>query len=258
LNEFFSTTQMEECLTDLGLTKNEAKAYWTLLRQGPLCARVLARQCQVYRSCAYNALDQLMKKGLVSFFDQKSVRQYQALKPESLLVWYKEREATLKSLLPKLRLEVNLNKNTSSKACMAEGLKAFRILMYDWLSKKSPILVYGIPAKVPLITQYFIEAFHQERIRKKTWMKHIYNQEASARIKYLNKLPCTEAKCLPEAFSSPVSTMICKDEVALIAWEPLTITRIQNEALAKAYEKYFEILWEKAKKRVSNGKIRRR
>ena len=79
-------------------------------------------------------------------------------------------------------------------------------------------------------------------------MKHIYNQDAMERIHYLNGLSYTEARCLPQEFNSPISTMICKDEIVLISWEPMTMICIRNKVLTKAYEKYFEILWEKADK----------
>ncbi|MEK6963857.1 MAG: helix-turn-helix domain-containing protein [Nanoarchaeota archaeon] len=241
---------MEEALTEIGLTRNEAKIYQTLLQNGPLCVRMLARESKLYRSCVYDALDQLLKKGLVAFMEKEKIRWFEALEPTSLLTWFKEKETLLASLIPKIQLEMSLQKESESKskASMVEGIKAFRVIMFSWLEKKSLILVYGIPCAVPKIIRYFIESFHKERIRKRVWMKHIYNEEAKERIQYLNTLPYTEARYLPEKFSSPVSTMVCKDEIMLISWQPLTLIRIRNEALAKAYEKYFDILWEKAKK----------
>lgn len=249
---------MEEELIEIGLTRNEAKIYQVLLQKGPSYARELARECKLYRSCVYDALDQLVKRGLVAFMEKDKTRSFEALEPKSLLMWFREKEIRIASLVPKIQLEMSLQKEPKSKATIIEGIKAFRVVLFSWLEKKSAILVYGIPAIVPEMVRYFIEVFHQERIRKKVWMKHIYNEEALERIQYLNTLPYTEAKYLPEKFSSPVSTMICKDEVMLISWQPLTMIRIRNESLAKAYEKYFDILWEKAKKRISNEKIRKR
>ncbi len=239
---------MEEILVEAGLTKNEAKIYGALLQSGASCVRVLARECRLYRSCVYDALDQLGKKGLVAFTEKDKIRQFEALDPESLLLWFKEKEALLQTLVPKIKLEMTLREETPCKASVSEGVKSFRVILFRWLEKKSPILVYGVPKNVPGIVCHFIDLFHKERIQKKIWMKHIYNEEASDRIQYLNTLPYTVARCLPNKFSSPVSTMVCKDEVMLISWQPLTLIRVRNESLAKAYAKYFEILWEKARK----------
>ena len=248
---------MEETLQEAGLTRNEAKVYWKLLTTGQLCTRALARECKLYRSCVYDSLDQLIKKGLVSFICKDKVKWFEAVEPESLLSWIREKEKSLEAILPALKLEIKLKKTIKSEAIILEGMKAFRHVMLNFLEKQSPILVYGIPSEVPDIVRYFIESFHKQRIDKKVWMKHIYNQDALDRIRYLNTLPHTEAKCLPEEFSSPISTMICKDEIILISWEPLTMIQIRNEGLAKAYQKYFEILWEKARKPSKWNKMKR-
>ena len=80
-------------------------------------------------------------------------------------------------------------------------------------------------------------------------MKHIYNEDAKDRIKYLSKMPYTEVKYLPKEYNSPVSTEICGEEVMFVFWKknPLVI-HIHNKEIATYYKSYFEILWKNAKK----------
>ena len=79
-------------------------------------------------------------------------------------------------------------------------------------------------------------------------MYHIYNEDTKDRIKYLNKLSYTEAKYLPEDFSTHTNTAICGDEVMIIHWKKSPfIIHLKSKELADTYRKYFEILYKKAK-----------
>ena len=79
-------------------------------------------------------------------------------------------------------------------------------------------------------------------------MKHIYNQSAKRRMKYLNKLDFTEARYLPSNYDTTLTTLICGDIVLLNFWdEPISTITITNQSIADAYKKYFDIIWEEAK-----------
>ncbi|MFX1559942.1 MAG: TrmB family transcriptional regulator, partial [Promethearchaeota archaeon] len=52
-------------LTSLGLTKNEAKAYHSLVRLGKSSARVIAEDSGIPRSKVYETLDLLEKRGII-------------------------------------------------------------------------------------------------------------------------------------------------------------------------------------------------
>ncbi len=52
-------------LTSLGLTKNEAKAYHSLVKQGRSSARVIAEDSGIPRSKVYETLESLEKRGII-------------------------------------------------------------------------------------------------------------------------------------------------------------------------------------------------
>ncbi len=89
-----------------------------------------------------------------------------------------------------------------------------------------------------------------QRVGFKIQMNHIYNLEAVDRAKFLNNMPYTESRCLPKEYDSPVSNVICGDEVILTYWGgeiPITI-HIVNKEVSEVYKGYFKLLWDKAKK----------
>ncbi len=236
----------EEVLSDIGFSKNESKVYLALLELGSCTAGKIADMCKVHRTNVYDALERLHEKGIVSFIMKDNNKYFEACDPESLLLSLKEKEAQLNSILPQLKLSKQLAQH-KSEAHVHEGVTAFCRLLDHFLEYKDPILVYGIPPVAPEMLKTFIPHFHKRRIAKKIVMKHIYNHNAQERIKYLNTLPLTEARWLPEKYDSLVSTNICGDEVFLTLWiNPPHSIQIKNKTIADAYKNFFELLWKEA------------
>ncbi|MBI5390305.1 hypothetical protein HZB02_02355 [Candidatus Woesearchaeota archaeon] len=237
----------ENLLESLGLSKNEAKVYMALMEQGPSATGVISKAAKVHRTNAYEALDRLATKGLVAYFMKGETKYFEAADPSHLLHLLKEREDQLKKMIPEFKIARKIA-GTESVAKVIDGVDAFMGLMYGFLDCKEDILIYGIPKIAPEIVKTKIPHFHKLRIQKKISMKHIYNHNAQERITYLNSLPFTEAKYLPEQFDSHVSTMICGDEVLFTLWAtPLKTILIKDQVIADAYKRYFHLLYDIAK-----------
>ena len=236
----------EAILAELGLTKNEAKVYLTLLRLGPSTAGNVAETSKLHRTNVYDTFERLIYRGLVGHSQKNNKRLFEASDPNKLMFLLEERKRSLQDIMPMLLLDKQLAKKTTVE--VYEGLNAFRTEFFRLLNYKKTILVYGIPKFVPELVKNFIGPFHKEREKFKIQMNHIYNEDAKERMKYLNSLPFTTAKCLPEKFDSPVGTIICGPEVWLVHWEePITFVQIKSENLAKTYTNYFNLLYETAK-----------
>jgi hypothetical protein len=65
----------------------------------------------------------------------------------------------------------------------------------------------------------------------------------------LKTVPLSEIRFLPQKYISPVGTNIYGDKVAIITWteEPAAIL-IRNKSISDSYKKYFNFMWERAKK----------
>jgi predicted transcriptional regulator len=234
-------------LEEVGLGKNEAKAYLALLELGSATAGQVADKAGVHRATAYEAIELMVKKGIVSHFMKNNVRYYQATPPENLLRILKEKEEKLKGILPELALKRQFS-DAKSEANVFEGVKAFMDLYYGFLKYKQPIYVYGLTSEVPKMLKNHLPNYHRERISQGIPIQHVYNHDATERIELLNSMKLTEARNLPPEFDSTVSTWICGDEVVHTVWtsNPISI-QIVNKAMADAYRKYFKVLWNMAK-----------
>ncbi len=231
-----------------GLTENEAKVYLALLELGRSNAGKIAEKSRVHRTNVYDSLRGLGKKGLAKAYEEDKKKYFEASAPENLMSMIKKKQERLKSIIPELKLSMQLAPK-KSQVHVYEGLEAFKGLLDHFLDLGKERLVLGAPNNAFSRILDFLKIYHDRRIRLKVPMKQIYNFNATERARHLNTMPYTEARCLPEEYDSPVSTTVCGDEVAMTYWGEMPIfIHIINKEIADVYRGYFKILWDKSKK----------
>ncbi|MBN2112358.1 hypothetical protein JW707_04650 [Candidatus Woesearchaeota archaeon] len=240
---------MEEILQEIGLSKNEAKIYLKLSEIGLSSAYKVAKESGLFKANTYEALKKLVEKGIVS---RKSIDKkvfYEAADPSFLINILDTKKEKLNEIMPSLRL---IQKSAKGESVFStyKGEEASMNVLYHFLEFNEPIYVYGVPkTALEFLKKHRLDRFHRDRIKKKIKMYHIYNFEASERVKTLKKMPYTLIRTLPHLFDSNVSTNICGDEVFFtIFTPPLKTILIKDKDMAEAYKNYFNILWKNAKK----------
>lgn len=235
-------------LEDAGLAQSEALVYLALNEIGASSIGDITKTTGLHRANTYQVLDRLIQRGLVSYILKDERKIFSVNDPQNLLHLLHEKQTALEKILPDLLLPHQLAKEKGS-AAIYEGVQAFQRMLDHFLDFKAPILVYGIPRNAPELMKHFIQQYHVRRMQKKISMLHIYNFNALERIRYLNTLPYTEARFLPQEYESSVSTNICGDEVVLVLWsENPFVIHIKNKHVAESYRRYFSLLWAHAKK----------
>ncbi len=238
---------MIEILQQIGLSKNESKIYVTLSEIGLSSAYKIAKQSNIFKSNTYDTLKRLIEKGLVSHKTIEDKELYETTDPSYLLEILNKKRELANQIIPQLRL-IQQTDQSHTKFNSYKGADAVISILTNFLKYKEPIYVYGAPKIAFEILKHRITNFHKERIKKKIKMYHIYNFEATSRIKTLQKMPYTPIKVLPELFDTQVTTMICGDETTFTIWNPpIKVMQIVDEEMSKAYIKYFQILWKQAK-----------
>ena len=100
---------------------------------------------------------------------------------------------------------------------------------------------------------FFIEIWHKQRIKQKMNIRVIYNdtEQTRERIKkHKESLALTKYRFLPIKVESPTPALIYENKlvfVHLVKKDPFAVM-IDNSAMADNYRKYFEELWNAAKK----------
>ncbi|MFA6073031.1 MAG: helix-turn-helix domain-containing protein [Candidatus Woesearchaeota archaeon] len=234
-----------DTLKDIGLGKNEIKVYISLLQKNELDIANLSNSSKVHRVNTYNALKELKQKGLVIELIKGTKKIYKAVDPKQLQTLLTNKEERLNLVLPQLS---ELYMQSENQTLTFEGIDGIKYTLNDMLTTNNEILAFGIPKEMPEKLSSMLITFHRDRILKKLQIKHIYNENAKERIKYLKKLKYSDAKYLPPEYDVPATTVIYGDKTAFWIWSetPFCVI-IKSEKMASAYKKYFDLLWSIAK-----------
>jgi len=232
--------QIEKVLENIGMSPNEIKVYLTLTDNGTSKAGKIAKLSQIDRSSCYNSLKKLIEKGLVSYVIMENVKWFQVAGPRRLLDYVKEQEEEVKEILPELQGRHKANKQ-EGQVRLFKGTKGIKTIFLDMIRTGSNNYVFGSEGQLSDRMPEFVQQFNRMKNEKGIKTKMIIRKgrdeldNSNSKHRFLN------------VKSSPAVTNIYGDKIAIIIWtdEPEGII-IENEAAAKAYKSYFDVMWEKA------------
>ena len=97
-----NNNKVEEILSKIGLTNQEARTYLALLKLQEAQTGALCKDVNIASSNIYKILDSLMKKGLVSYRVQNNIKIFMPAHPETLNELFLEKQKRL-SIVSKMK-----------------------------------------------------------------------------------------------------------------------------------------------------------
>ena len=122
----------QELLENLGLAKNEAKIYETLLIEGESSIGHIADKSLVHRRNVYDSIKRLIEKGLVFEIIETKENRYQAVDPKKLAEVIEEKQTALNSAMPNLE-KLFSGKPMTEAVTIYPGLEGWKNYMRDIL-----------------------------------------------------------------------------------------------------------------------------
>jgi len=247
--------EAEIMLEQLGLSKNEAKTYLTLLRLGSVPAGKLIKELGMHRAAVYNLLDLLIDKGLVHYVIQANRKYFEAQEPERLIELIEtkrnklnEQERELKNVIPELKAKRALS-TEEQEGTVYKGKKGLKSIYEDILKyKNSEMKVMGATGRFKEIFHAYFIHWHNRRVKKKINLKIIYS-ESVKKEKREKELKLAEIRYLPDTNITPSTTIIYRDKVATILWSEIPMVFLmRSENVAESHKHFFNILWKEGKK----------
>lgn len=237
-------TQLEE----LGLRPNESKVYLALLEIGETKTGPLVKKTSLHRVLIYDALESLIKKGLVSYVIKENIKYFQATDPNRLIDFLKEKEELAKSLLPELIIRRQSSK-VQQQVLVYESLKGLKSALNNMLAELSPggtHYVFASGNMADSVGPYY-DIYQKTKKKNKITTYGIHDEEFRRRKDILKR---TVARIRFYSFSYfPTDTWIYNDKVLIVTYtsKPPIAILIVNKETAESYKKFFDSFWKKAK-----------
>jgi len=238
-----------EALEGLGLTRNEAIIYLTLLDLGKSHIGQITEKTRMHRRTIYDCLERLKDRGLVSFIIEGKIRFFIATNPNKLREIIKEKQTKIEEILPKL-FEISKGSKVKTEVSVHKGKEGLKNIMED-IIKSKPKIWYSLTssAKAGEVFPVYLYQFHARRVKESIILKIIFgrNEKAIKRARELEKTPLTEVRFNDARYVIPISIWLYNDKLALMLWDSETGILIENKETAETFKNYFEVLWKISK-----------
>lgn len=243
-------------LKDIGLTDLEIDVYYTLLKIGPSSAKHIARRAEKHRTNVYDALDKLMKKGLVSYTMKEDIKIFNATEPNRLLLYVKDKKQELEkreSMVKKLISELeSIKQYKHSEAQIQifqgkEGLRSFYEKLINVAKSGDSCDIIGTTEKITGILKHYVLNVTKLASLKNIKGRMIISKRmlVDKQMKRVTSFAKVELKAIPKKLLTPTAIILFKDYVGLFNYtmEPFVVL-IKNKQIVDTYEQYFEGIWE--------------
>lgn len=242
-----------DTLEHIGLNKNEAILYETLLFSGEMGLSALAVKAGIHRRNAYDSVQSLIQRGLVFEVVEAQRNQYQAVEPIKLQELVQEKSEVLQKIMPALE-KAYTRKETAERVFLYRGIKGFKNTLRDVLRLDQPL--YEIGAKGGWFTpqiQPFMASFLQEYKRRKIPHRALFDASAREIVASKFRTLGIDYRFLPKEYSTNSVIHIFGNHVVTFTGvghktlrEDLTLFVMISDALAESYRTWFRMLWDRS------------
>jgi len=241
--------QIKDILLTVGLQEHEARVYLAALELNESTVLPIAKKAGVKRTYCYDILADLMKKGLITYFEKNNRRRYVAENPEKIADNLKNRLNDFKEALPELRSIYN-TPTGKPKVRYYEGREGVISLYEEVIKSKtksldaiaSPTDIYGE------IGDYFT-SYIKKSLAHKIKTRELITKNGLG-IPYLSeyKKPLQEARVLPETVKISTDMMIYDNKLAMISYgTEIHAVVIESSEIVQTQKALFELLWQISK-----------
>ncbi|MBM3256259.1 MAG: winged helix-turn-helix transcriptional regulator [Candidatus Moranbacteria bacterium] len=246
-----------ETLQDLGLARNEARIFETLIKEGILSIGEIASHAGINRRNVYDSINRLTEKGLVFELIEEEGSRYEAVEPDKLMEMIKEKENALSNILPELRKMYD-KQSFSEAVYIYKGVEGYKTYMRDILRVGQDVYVIGgkgtwADDKLKPFTIPFMDEMKKRGLKMYILFEHQVMKTKSESLNSLKKkMVC---RYLSKEYSTSVVLDIFGNRTLIFSHlakgnfdEDASFTVIVNQQIADAFRVWFKALWTISKK----------
>ncbi len=245
-----------EALINLGLSKEEADIYLSLLNKGEQGASDLSKSTKVKRTYIYSVSASLIKKGLISQVKKGKTTVFNPMSPDKLLTLAHDKkqkaeqaEQTLEAILPNLKTKYEVVDN-KPVVTYYEGIEGIKKVYMDTIKEGKEISSFMQNADIdPILRSWLRETYVKERVKLDIHAKVILASGDMAQ-EYVEKSKelLRETKVIPnKKYPFQIEVNIYGDKISFMNFkhksDPLGII-IENKDVAQTMLTFFNLTWD--------------
>ncbi len=249
-------------LQDIGLSEKEAKVYSAALELGPATADQLAKQSKIVRSTTYVQLESLMKKGLMSTYEEGKKTFFAPESPELLkrfLSKQKEdigaKENELVDFLPELLRQFE-SAGERPVVRFFPGKEGIHTLREEALKAKEKKIysIFSPSHMAKIFSAKDLDDYSDRRKALGIYSKGIHLHESWFAQAELDKL--TERRFMPpNILPLTIDIRIYDDSTAIFSLKgELFAMDVRSKQIAESMKMIFDFLWERSEKPTTENK----
>ena len=243
-------------LESLGLNKNEAKVYLSLLKLGKANAAQIVKSLGVHRNIVYDNLDKLLEKGLVSFINEGKKRMFIAENAEALLTFLESKKKKAEEELSKAKKllpEINTLLETArpeQDVCLFRGVNAVKKALSRVFHEKAYYWIGATNASIYTLGEDYWRMFNKRVDQLKIKEKILINTDFIFSKKVLlHTSKFREHRILPKELKQAVEIGLFGATVAIFVYSPNPIALvIEDKTVFDLFMNQIEFLWNISKK----------
>lgn len=253
-------------LIKLGLTKNEAIFYETLLKYGPANASQISQLANMDKSSAYRAAEQLVKQGLIKY-ELKKEKIFIPNPPEILLQIIEQKEKLLEKERKDIKTLVkNIHQNTklnsfNAKIIVYEDINAPQRIWEDMLEPdvklqrqmiRIDIQKFIVDQSDLYTYEKWVEDYIRRRVQKEIHLHYLCSEEWADQ-KYTKTDPklLKEVRVLPKNIKLETNIITGGNKFGthtVTADNTIKGVLIRDQNITETQNQLFDFIWEQSTK----------
>lgn len=236
-----------QTLKELGLPKNKADVYLTVLQMGRGSVQEIAAKCGIARTTVHEILLQLLEMGLVGYTAHGKARVYVAEHPNKLLELQDHRARMVKTILPELELMCN-TEGMRPKVRFYEGAEGIKTIFEDTLRVSNKMLhgilsmedLYAVPGKT------YMDNYVRRRVALGIHLNVIRSESKEVAVNWpTSNYEDRDVRYSPSYLVFPMTMYLYDTKVALLGTKKEHFGMIiESPDLYGTMKNLYDVLWD--------------
>ena len=254
--------QLKITLQSFGWNEKEATIYMAILELGKGTVTEISRKASISRTNAYNILDSLSAKGVVSVSGKEPKQEYAAESPETITNYLKrESEETIERIRKSEEIVPELTllhaKQNRPKIKFYEGTEGLQQVYENTLTSSETIRAYASVDDVHKALPNYFPEYYKRRAKKGISIRAIFPKtEESELLATHNAEEKREVAFVPaDTFNFSPEINIYDNKIMIASWREKLGVIIESAEIADAMKKIYELAWAEAKRLDASLKL---